>query len=397
MITAKIIADSQAPSRNRITTMMVTFPRMILAELNTHRLFSRNSASSRAIPFAKALKSVISNPFIPIAVQKHHTGMQGSDYLDMDAEYTFEEIRAELHEFLVKNFRNEDGTWDEDYLVVDEVLNKYVLPLLDNGEFITWRKWWLKARDLVVAAATISFAMGATKQICNRLLEPFMWHTVLITATEWENFFELRCPVYQGKNTTWKSWKSLLQDAKNDSMVFADDYAQLVNADTLFKLQHNKGQSEIHMMALAEAMYDAYQESVPKELKAGEWHLPFADDMDFDTLAANYGEDVAAEMIFKVSTARCARVSYTVVGEESKAYDFKKDCELYDKLVSSGHMSPTEHCARVMDKTEYGRFTKGSIFSYNDELFARTSNGWCNNFRGFIQLRYLIENTKHGA
>lgn len=67
MITAKVVADSKNEFNNRITTMVVTFPRYILAELNTHRMFSRNSASSRAIPFEKMVKSVEENPFIPIA------------------------------------------------------------------------------------------------------------------------------------------------------------------------------------------------------------------------------------------------------------------------------------------------------------------------------------------
>lgn len=80
MIQAQVIADSKNEFGNRITTMVVTFPRYILAELNTHRMLSKNSASSRAIPFEKLLKSVRENPFIPIAFQKNHTGMQGTEY-----------------------------------------------------------------------------------------------------------------------------------------------------------------------------------------------------------------------------------------------------------------------------------------------------------------------------
>ena len=71
-ISAKVIADSKNEFGNRITTMIVTFPRFILAELNTHRMMSRNSASSRAIPFEKMLEAVSNNPFIPIAWQKDH-------------------------------------------------------------------------------------------------------------------------------------------------------------------------------------------------------------------------------------------------------------------------------------------------------------------------------------
>ena len=84
MIEAKIIADSICPKGHRITTYILTFPRMILAELNTHRLFSRNSASSRAIPFNKMVEVVKENPFIPIAWQKDHKGMQGTEYWTTD-------------------------------------------------------------------------------------------------------------------------------------------------------------------------------------------------------------------------------------------------------------------------------------------------------------------------
>jgi thymidylate synthase ThyX len=82
MIHAKIIADSQNEFGNRLTTFIITFPRFILAELNTHRMFSRNSASSRAIPFKKMVESVQKNPFIPIAWQKDHSGMQGTEYIE---------------------------------------------------------------------------------------------------------------------------------------------------------------------------------------------------------------------------------------------------------------------------------------------------------------------------
>jgi len=81
MISAKVVADSKNEYGNRVTTMVVTFPRIILAEFNTHRMFSRNSASSRAIPFEKMVKAVRENPFVPIAWMRDHKGMQGNEYL----------------------------------------------------------------------------------------------------------------------------------------------------------------------------------------------------------------------------------------------------------------------------------------------------------------------------
>ena len=148
MIKAEILADSINPQGDRITTMKVTFPRIVLAEFNTHRILSRNSASSRAIPFKKMVKMVLENPFIPIAFQQDHKGMQGTKYLTG--------WKAKLAE-----------------------------------------KAWKWASKLAVRGAKVLNRIGVTKQLANRLLEPFMWHTVICTFTESSNFFKLRCPVYE--------------------------------------------------------------------------------------------------------------------------------------------------------------------------------------------------------
>ena len=75
------------------------------------------------------------------------------------------------------------------------------------------------------------------------------------------------------------------------------------------------------MMALAEAMWDAYNESNPKQLKAGEWHIPFGDDIKPETYE---GYRDWSERAIKIATARCAQVSYTVIGEEGKPLDYAK-------------------------------------------------------------------------
>jgi hypothetical protein len=82
MIKAEIIADSKTQFGERLTTFVLVFPRIILAEFNTHRMFSRNSASSRAIPYKKMLSMVWNNPFIPIGWMKDHSGMQGYEYYE---------------------------------------------------------------------------------------------------------------------------------------------------------------------------------------------------------------------------------------------------------------------------------------------------------------------------
>lgn len=227
-IQAEIVADSLSPQGDRLTTMLITFPRFILAELNTHRMLSKNSASSRAIPFEKMVKSVQENPFIPIAWQKDHKGMQGSEYL----------IGEEEHK--AKTF-------------------------------------WIQQLQNTISYSKLIHNTNVTKQLCNRLLEPFMWHTVLISGTEWENFFSLRCPQYQYNEGSaelskiFSSRKDLLNFLKEKDELAYLNVSQY-NETSWLKL--NKGQAEIHMMALAEAMWDAYNESTPKELKAGEWHIP---------------------------------------------------------------------------------------------------------------------------
>ena len=180
-INAQIIADSINQQGDRITTYLLTYPRFIHSELMTHRMFSRNSASSRAIPFEKMVKMVEEDPFIPLVWQKTHKGMQGSEY------FTDEEVRIDVGDEL---------EYREDIRLVTDDL----------------KARWLEARDKAVNAASGMNDLRLTKQLCNRLLEPFMWHTVLVTATKYDNFFELRCPQY-GNNEQgyFKSKKDVLR------------------------------------------------------------------------------------------------------------------------------------------------------------------------------------------
>jgi thymidylate synthase ThyX len=340
MIKAEIVADSINAAGNRITSMVVTFPRFILAELNTHRMFSRNSASSRAIPFEKMVKSVEENPFIPMAWQKDHKGMQGTKY------FTEEESK-------------------------------------------TLRRDWLSCRNEVLAKAKELAEQGVTKQLCNRLLEPFMYHTVIITATDWENFFALRCPRYEIPNSRGFEGKQF-RSRKNviNALDSHGGYPQSVSvAKTLPMvdwLLTNKGQAEIHMMTLAEAMWDAFNESVPIGLIAGQWHIPFGDQIDLDKLKDSMFYDHSVEdeneeadierYKAMIATARCARISYTVVGEEGKPDNYVNDIKLHDRLAESGHWSPFEHCAKAMTEDQRGIL------------------GYSGNFKGWLQYRKFFTN-----
>lgn len=406
MIKAEIVAHSLSPQGDELISVLCTFPRIILAEVNTHRMLSKNTSSSRAIPFQKMVKAIIDNPFIPIAFQKHHSGMQGNEYLDLNKKYTFEEIQKSLHETLKKGFYNEEeDEWDENFLPIDEVMNKYVNPILSTSkDGLTCSEWWLKTRDLVIGAAFILYSFGVTKQLCNRLLEPFMWTTMLITGSRqgWDNLFHLRCPQYSDETgEVFKSKEDFINNSLDPTQAWMFDF----NGMEWFNI--NEGQAEIHMMALAESIYDAVNESTPKQLKAGEWHIPFENKIssnvtdwsdDIKVQAELWGKDLTMYKV-KVSTAMSARTSYTVVGEE-KNINYQKMIDLHDRLISQNppHSSPLEHCARTMSHEEYYLFNKGKGYTSGwdkspDELhFTSSQRGWCNNFKGFIPYRYLIDN-----
>jgi len=268
-ISAEIIADSVNETGQRITSFIVVFPRIVLAEFNTHRMLSRNSASSRAIPFETMLKRLETEPFVPIKFQKDHSGMQGTEYFEGAAEES-----AKHH-------------------------------------------WDCAKNNAIVVAKQMSEA-GITKQLCNRILEPFMYHTVIVTATDWENFFKLRA--------------------------------------------HEA--AEIHIQDLAYKMLHEYNKSEPKQLKLGDWHIPFGDKIEASRIIKALGgvantDDINNAKI-KIATARCARVSY--LNYEGKD-DYEADFKLYDRLSSLGHWSPFEHCA------------------------SATTDIVSGNFRGFLQLR----------
>ena len=302
-ITAEIIADSINPQGNRLTSFIVTCPRIVLAEFNTHRMLSRNSASSRAIPFETMVEKVKADPFIPIKWQEDHKGMQGTKYL-----------------------------------------SGRMVELADGR--------WLAARDAAVEQATfLNKNIGVTKQFCNRLLEPFLYHTIIVTSSEWENFFALRA--------------------------------------------HEA--AEIHIQNLAFKMLESYNNSTPKKLEAGDWHIPFGGKMDEERILKlldspkNVAKQVERLMV-KIATARCARVSYL---NYEGGDDYDKDIKLHDRLSGMGHWSPFEHCARAMTETEHG------IYGYNSPLFNEEGNiipgmgttdfGWSGNFKGFVQYRKTFE------
>lgn len=141
-ISAKVIADSIYNGK-RITSLQLVLPRFILAQLNTHRAFSRSTASSRAIPTAKLIEQVLNEPVIPIHWGLNQSGMQASA-----------EVLAEAKQKA--------------------------------------RNAWLESANAAAEYAEVLLSYDIHKQVVNRVLEPYMWAHTIVTATEWENFFKLR-------------------------------------------------------------------------------------------------------------------------------------------------------------------------------------------------------------
>jgi len=261
MYSTRILKDSMAPSGKRLTTWELTYPRFVHAELMTHRLFSRNSASSRAIPTEKLIERVEKDPAMPVFWGKNQKGMQAE--VEMSPE---EKSRAQ--------------------------------------------EQWLMARDLAVQQCKNLSALGVHKQLANRVIEPWMFITVIVSATEYSNWFHLR--------------------------------------------NHRAAQPEIAWVA--RDMWKHYNESKPVARAYGEWHLPLFDDEAEGPL--NTSELIARAK--KVSTGRCARVSYLT---HDGVRDMEKDVELHDKLCAGpatgdpGHWSPFEHVAMALSEpTRCGNF-----------------------------------------
>jgi hypothetical protein len=184
-------------------------------------------------------------------------------------------------------------------------------------------------------------------------------------------------------------------------------------------LKLNKGQAEIHMMALAEAMWDAYNESTPKQLKAGEWHIPFINKIDRAEIGAiaeydgikltsdgKISDSKFYEYAIKIATVMAARTSYTVVGEDQKPLSYERMIQIHDDMLAANpkHLSPFEHCAKVMNDAERLQNLNGQVEVWNvgeKELTISTETqdpeaskvaAWCGNFKGFIQYRKMIPN-----
>lgn len=251
----KVIEDSVNPYNGiRLTTLQLRYWRAIHAEFMTHRVFSRNASSSRAQPVNKIISQVWDDPAGPIHWGSNQSGMQA---------YT------ELQGFK-KTF----------------------------AQFM----WNASSKVACSSVWLINKISSPHKQLLNRMLEPWQHISVIVTSTEWDNFFDLR--------------------------------------------DHHAAQPEIQ--ELARNMKAMMHLSIPEERK---FHLPYVTSVERN--------EHSPEICMKLSTARCARVSYLT--HEGKLPDFNKDMELYERLVGSVpiHASPTEHSAQAVRGKSFYKNLRG--------------------------------------
>lgn len=328
-IEAVVVCDSVNPQGNRLTTFRLRYPKFIHGEFLTHRVFSRNASSSRAVPTARLIEEVRSDAHAaPVFWGKNQPGMQAAEELD-------DEFECVGYSGVV--LRDQPATPAMKFGSTGPSPGKTQKALAE----ITWRQAALSAAN----NAEYLLNLGTHKQIANRLLEPFSHINVVVTATEYANFFGLRL----------------------------DKAAQP------------------EMRALADAMFSALMSTLPKLLAPGEWHLPFVaddDDMGFDEGVALIGSHPPLNNFYysravKVSVARCARVSYLSF-DTGKRSTVEEDLRLYDRLIEArpAHLSPAEHQA-TPDK--FGR-DRGGNFTLNGWLYPEQ---W-GNLVGWRQYRKMI-------
>lgn len=277
---ARIVLDSVAPSGCRLTTFEVRVPKWLLAEVNTHRALSKNAASSRAKPLKRVLEEVSEDPYVPADWRRNQKGMQGFESLSGQG--------AGLARSVWLQARDQ---------AVDAALK---LGAED------W--WWHPEHGFFEHRACINpDIMGADcvrlrvhKQTVNRLLEPFMWADVVLSGTDWQNFFHLRC--------------------------------------------HPTAQPEFQ--EAARQMHDLFWSHRPTPVLTNGWHIPYLLPEE---------ESLLLDLRLACGVARCSRVSYSNHG--TGQIDREKDLEQYQRLLTPApedpdspvHASPFEHCAQALE------------------------------------------------
>lgn len=336
VIKATVVADSVSPDGKRITTFELEYPRFIHAEFMTHRLISRNAASSRAIPVEKMLQKISEEPAMPIHWGKNQAGMQADE--ENKTKVTLGMFRKAEH------------------LIYNDLWEKYGYTTSPNNA-------WSQAATMMCDVAHQFSEAGYHKQVVNRLTEPFQIMKVVATATEWDNFFWLRRhkdaqpEIQELANCMWEVREKsdpLLLEAEEYHVPYVKKGKELGER---FKCFHYWVETE-----------KAVSCQINLVAEDGKLYHP-----------------ISEKEALKVSASCCAQVSY-----RSLDTSVEKAVKIYDALVSSKpvHASPFEHQAKPLIIPEY----YSDMYDAPEGTTHQDIDGsfWSGNFKGFIQHRQLI-------
>jgi hypothetical protein len=298
-INVRLISHSTSLGGTDIATFELEYPRYIHSEILTHRMFSRNAQSSRAVPVAKTGEINALNPVKPLLWGKNKAGMSS----------------------------------------VEE---------LEGSELLVAKMHWANAAEESFNRSKQMSDAGLHKQWANRITEWCSRIKVVVTATEWDNFFWLR-----------------------------DD-------------EHAAQPEIVH---LARKMKEVLGASTPEQLLPGEWHTPYVGHKRGGDLALRYfdtnGNHLTVEEALKISASCCGQVSYRKL-DDSK----EKALEIYEKLFSGPkpHLSPVEHQATPIESDPLTYTNTGDVFTWEHGITHMDSeyNLWSANFKSWIQYRQIL-------
>ena len=317
MFVEVVLASRHPVTGVAVYTLHLRYPRILHGEVMTHRVFNRNARSSRAVPVMNLLAEIRSSAFIPWHWTGNQKGMQGI------------------------------ADWQA------KVLVKGAAALYDGSDVpVTNEAAWLWGRDLMCDLAESFADAGYHKQVANRLVEPWMWMDLLVTATDWKNFMHLR------------------------------DHAD----------------AEPHIRDLAVLVGQALEQATVFTLSMGQWHLPYITDEDREWTFNEFGGTTNSttegwDFLKKISAARCARISYKPFDGDGT---YEKELERFEGLVgnSAVHASPLEHQCKPdqIVETEITRWSEDGAMLRDESTVMGLHPELHGSLRGFVQFRKTVPN-----
>lgn len=294
-VDVKLLQHSYSPDGISMYSFEVEIPRIILAEWNTHGMLNTNAQSSRAVPTKKLIEEVRRNPYMPSHWGKNQKGMQA-----------YEECHSSV------NSMPREAFWD---ICIHNACNN----------------------------AQAFEEAGYHKQIANRVIEPYSHTKLVISGTEWNNFFNLRI--------------------------------------------HKDAEPNIREMAIK--IYELIYKSDGISLQNGEWHLPYIEYYEdfYGNISYGFnGSPISLTEAIRISLACVAQVSYRSLNTNPEAID-----RIYNSLFPSNgapiHGSPAQHLATPFKEAQCkGDWQEGE--THRD----RDGYSWSAQLRGWCQYRKLIPN-----